>query len=278
MLSKIAGRAKLRPTRAQVVRAGLTAAAVLTLTAAVHAQPNAGTAKVNSANGNSANGAPAASPSTAPTASTHGDALAPLLEMLTIGNPLPQLPDCADSRTPDGRDVRAFCVELRGDGVMRQIGVPRDRRPAFMDGPHALALVDRNALVGVIVPTDGVRHETQAMQALTARFGDPFRQERVPMLDRNGKKIETIHAGWKALPLTVELYAIPDDPNTGTIELLLPKARALMAQQDEAVAQQLAPASAPGAKAAPQEKSAQDKAPQQKAPPKKPEPGKPGNW
>ncbi|WP_458218521.1 hypothetical protein [Paracidovorax citrulli] len=261
------------------VRAGLTAAAALTLSAGVHAQPNAGTAKANSANGAPAASLPsAAAPSSASTASPNGDALAPLLDMLTIGNPLPQLPDCADSRTPDGRDVRAFCVELRGDGVMRQIGVPRERRPAFMDGPHALALVDRNALVGVIVPTDGVRHETQAMQALTARFGDPFRQERVPMLDRNGKKIETIHAGWKALPLTVELYAIPDDPNTGTIELLLPKARTLMAQQDEAVAQQLAPASAPGAKAAPQEKSAQDKAPQQKAAPKKPEPGKPGNW
>ncbi|MBY4898284.1 hypothetical protein [Cupriavidus sp. AU9028] len=249
------------------------AATLLALSAAAHAAPAAPASGATT--GSAANGGPSAP---AAAKSNGADALAPLLEMLTIGNPLPQLPDCADTRTPDGRDVRAFCVELRGDGVMRQIGVPRDRRPAFMDGPHALALVDRNALVGVIVPTDGLRNENRAMQALTARFGEPFRQERVPMLDRSGNKVETIHAGWKALPLTVELYAIPDDPNTGTIELLLPKARALMAQQDQAVAQQLEPASAAQGKAAPQQKTPQQKAPQQKAPAKPPEPGKPGSW
>jgi hypothetical protein len=90
-------------------------------------------------------------------AATGTDALAQILGTLEIGNPLPALPDCADHRTPDGKDVTALCVELRGDGTMRQIGVPRDKRPVFMDGPHLLAFVDGNALVGVMVPTDGIR-------------------------------------------------------------------------------------------------------------------------
>lgn len=85
-------------------------------------------------------------------AATGTDALAQILGTLEIGNPLPALPDCADHRTPDGKDVTALCVELRGDGTMRQIGVPRDKRPVFMDGPHLLAFVDGNALVGVMVP------------------------------------------------------------------------------------------------------------------------------
>src|SRR5207253_2743201 len=80
----------------------------------------------------------AAAPSTASTASGKpaapatgtANGLAPLLGTFQIGNPLPTLPDCADKRTPDGRDVTAFCVELAGDGVMLQVGVPRDQRPA----------------------------------------------------------------------------------------------------------------------------------------------------
>lgn len=200
---------------------------------------------------------------------TATDLLAPLLGTLQIGTPMPQLPDCADKRTPDGTDVTAFCVELRGDGMMRQVGVPRAQRPAFMDGAHALALVDRNALVGVIVPTDGMRSEQVAMQSLIARYGKPFRQETVPMLDKGGKKVETQHAGWMKAPLTVELYAMPDDPQTGSIELLLPRARTLMAARDAEVDQQLNPqAGASDAKGKP--------AP--KAPAAKPKDAKPGTW
>lgn len=199
------------------------------------------------------------------------DLLAPLLGTLQIGTPMPQLPDCADKRTPDGTDVTAFCVELRGDGMMRQVGVPRGQRPAFMDGPHALALVDRNALVGVIVPTDGMRSEQVAMQSLIARYGKPFRQETVPMLDKGGQKVETQHAGWMKAPLTVELYAMPDDPRTGSIELLLPRARTLMAARDAEVDQQLNPqAGASDAKG-----KAGAKAP---APAAKPKDAKPGSW
>lgn len=195
---------------------------------------------------------PAKSSKAAPAteSSPSGSALRPLLSKLEIGTPLPRLPDCADHRTPDGRDVNALCVEVMGDGAMRQVGVPRDTRPAFMDGPHLIAVVERNALVGLIVPTDGVRSEQAALQSLTALYGKPFRQEQEPMQDKSGKAVQTIHAGWMKRPLTAELYAIPEDPNTGTIELLLPQAREVMASRDAEMAKKLnpAPASAPAAK------------------------------
>jgi hypothetical protein len=183
------------------------------------------------------------------------DLLAPMLDSLVIGSPLPALPDCADKRTPDGRDVTALCVEVRGDGVMRQVGVPRDKRPAFMDGPHVVAFVDRNALVGLIVPTDGVRSEKAAVDSLTARYGKPFRSEQESLNDKTGQAVKSTHAGWMKKPLTVELYAIPEDPNNGTIEMLLPQARVLMADQDKAIAQQLNPNAASAAQAAPASKA-----------------------
>ncbi|WP_456282190.1 hypothetical protein M1D55_11150 [Cupriavidus sp. JZ107] len=245
--------------------AGFTAAGVLAAAPAVHA---ASAAAVPSANAAKPASAPPAAPSTA-TTSPEADLLAPLLGALKIGNPMPDLPDCADKRTPDGTDVTAFCVEVRGDGAMRQVGVPRKQRPAFMDGPHALAVVDRNALVGLIVPTDGVRSEQSTLRTLTARYGKPFREEQVALLDKDGKSVNSVHAGWMQAPLTVEVYSIPDDPDTGSIELLLPRARTVMAQKDAAITQQLNPgaASAPSAPKAVAQK------------PKKGEgDGKPGSW
>ncbi len=245
--------------------AGFTAAGVLAAAPAVHA---ASAAAAPSANAAKPASAPPAAPSTA-TTSTEADLLAPLLGALKIGNPMPDLPDCADKRTPDGTDVTAFCVEVRGDGAMRQVGVPRKQRPAFMDGPHALAVVDRNALVGLIVPTDGVRSEQSTLRTLTARYGKPFREEQVALLDKDGKSVNSVHAGWMQAPLTVEVYSIPDDPDTGSIELLLPRARTVMAQKDAAITQQLNPgaASAPSAPKAVAQK------------PKKGEgDGKPGSW
>lgn len=211
-----------------------------------------------------------------------GDALTSMLSTLEIGSPLPEMPDCADHRTPNGRDVTALCVELRGDGTMRQIGVPRDKRPVFMDGPHLLGFVDGNALVGVIIPTDGIRSQDAAMQSLSARYGKPFRQEQEDLRDKAGKTVKATHAGWMRKPLTVEFYAIPDDPSEGTIELLLPRARALMANRDAEVAKSLAPASGPAAKGGkaadkPAEKAADknaDKSADKKAPVKPVDPGK----
>ncbi|WP_265632914.1 hypothetical protein [Cupriavidus cauae] len=262
--------------------AGFTAAGVLVAAPAVHAASAAGAQSANAAKpattaatpataanpATSASPASAASPATPP-ASPAADMLAPLLGALKIGNPMPDLPDCADKRTPDGTDVTAFCVEVRGDGAMRQVGVPRKQRPAFMDGPHALAVVDRNALVGLIVPTDGVRSEQSTLRTLTARYGKPFREEQVALLDKDGKTVNSVHAGWMQAPLTVEVYSIPDDPDTGSIELLLPRARTVMAQKDAAITQQLNPgaASAPSAPKAVVQK------------PKKGEgDGKPGSW
>lgn len=208
---------------------------------------------------------PAAAPKAAQKAAPAGDsALSPMLKLLELGNPLPALPDCADKRTPDGRDVTAFCVEVKGDGIMRQVGIPRDKRPAFMDGVHVVAFVDGNALVGVIVPTGGPNSQQAALDSVNALYGKPFRQEQEDMRDKAGNPVKTIHAGWMQKPLTVELYAMPEDPGTGTIEMLLPRARALMADKDAQVAQQLAPASAPAA------------APKEKKP--APKPVKPGSW
>ncbi|CAG9179251.1 hypothetical protein LMG23992_03957 [Cupriavidus laharis] len=210
--------------------------------------------------------ASAVPPAAAPKAAPAGDsALSPMLKLLEIGNPLPALPDCADKRTPDGRDVTAFCVEVKGDGIMRQVGLPRDKRPAFMDGVHVVAFVDRNALVGVIVPTAGANSQQAALDSVNALYGKPFRQEQEDMRDKAGNTVKTIHAGWMQKPLTVELYAMPEDPNTGTIEMLLPRARTLMADKDAQVAQQLAPASAPAAAPSKEKKPA-------------PKPVKPGSW
>ncbi|ODV41886.1 hypothetical protein AWV79_32015 [Cupriavidus sp. UYMMa02A] len=210
--------------------------------------------------------ASAVPPAAVPKAVPAGDsALSPMLKLLEIGNPLPALPDCADKRTPDGRDVTAFCVEVKGDGIMRQVGLPRDKRPAFMDGVHVVAFVDGNALVGVIVPTAGANSQQAALDSINALYGKPFRQEQEDMRDKAGKTVKTIHAGWMQKPLTIELYAMPEEPNTGTIEMLLPRARTLMADKDAQVAQQLAPASAPAAAPSKEKKPA-------------PKPVKPGSW
>ncbi|ELA00337.1 hypothetical protein D769_06249 [Cupriavidus sp. HMR-1] len=220
--------------------------------------------------------APAVAAVAAAPAPTGTDALAQILGTLEIGNPLPALADCADHRTPDGKDVTALCVELRGDGTMRQIGVPRDKRPVFMDGPHLLAFVDGNALVGVMVPTDGIKSQDAAEQSLSARYGKPFRKEMVDMKDKAGNAVKTIHAGWMHRPLTVELYAIPEDPSEGTIELLLPQARALMANRDAAVAKSLAP---PASDAAAKSGKGTEKAEKEKAEKKAPvKPVNPGSW
>ncbi|GJG97170.1 hypothetical protein [Cupriavidus pauculus] len=248
--------------------AGLAAAALLA-TSVAHAAPAAPAAPA--ANANNAAAAAAA-------AAVDGkDRFSTMLDTLEIGSPLPALPDCADHRTPDGKDVTAYCVELRGDGVMRQVGVPRDRRPVFMDGPRLIAVVDGNALVGVIVPTDGIRSQDAAAQSLNARYGKPFRQEMVDMKDKAGKGVKSIHAGWMRKPLTVELYSIPEDPAEGTIEMLLPQARALMANRDAEVAKSLAPPPASGAaaKGAKSDKAEKTDKADKKAPAK---PVNPGSW
>ncbi|WP_454736729.1 hypothetical protein [Cupriavidus necator] len=220
--------------------------------------------------------AAAAKPASPSPAQSGTSALAPMLGMLEIGNPLPALPDCADKRSPDGRDVTGFCVELKGDGLMRQVGVPRDKRPAFMDGSFVVAFVDRNALVGLIVPTAGANSQQAAADSVSALYGKPFRQEQVDMPGKGGKTVKTLHAGWMQKPLTVELYAMPEDPTTGTIEMLLPQARALMADKDAEIDQQLnpKPASAPAAKGGKSADKPADKAAAKPAP----KPVNPGSW
>jgi len=234
--------------------AGLAAASLLACLPAAYAAGQA--APKAAAKAAPESSAPASQPPAVPAAADVApaggpNALTPVLHVLEIGNPMPALPDCADKRTPDGADVTAFCVEVRGDGMMRQVGVPRDKRPSFMDGSHLVAFVDGNALVGLIVPTTGTRGQQAALQALVAGYGKPLRQQEVEVKDRAGKPLKTVHAAWVKRPLTVELYAIPEEGDEGTIEMLLPQARKLMMGQSDAMAKQLSPAPASAPKAAP---------------------------
>ncbi|MDT4874024.1 hypothetical protein FQZ97_1093000 [compost metagenome] len=140
-----------------------------------------------------------------------------------------------------------------------------------------VAFVDRNALVGLVVPTAGANSQQAAVDSISALYGKPFRQEQEEMRDKAGKTVKTIHAGWMKRPLTVELYAMPEDPATGTIEMLLPQARALMAEKDAEVDGKLNPASAPAAKGKAEKSEQSEKA--EKAAAKPPaKPVNPGSW
>jgi hypothetical protein len=173
------------------------------------------------------------------------------LTTFVIGAPFPQLPLCADVRTPDGGGFKSLCSDkLSSTGSMRSIGFPANRLPDVMDGNAAVAVVEGPTLVGLIVPTKGAQSDASVLQALTTAFGKPMRTEQEDVRTRDGKAAKATHAGWVRKGVTVEMYAIPDQPDTGTIEILMPQARPLM---DGTVAQ--TPAQ-PGKKGAPSGASA----------------------
>ncbi len=171
------------------------------------------------------------------------------LTRLSLGAPFPRLPLCADVRTPDGDHYKALCSEpLSSDGSMVSIGFPDRQRPDVMDGNKAVAVIDGPTMVGLILPTQGAKTDATVLAALTKAFGKPLRVEREAVKAAGGKSVQAIHAGWISKPMTVEMYAIPDQPNTGTIELLLAQARPLMdGTAALAAAEASAPASQPGA-------------------------------
>lgn len=180
------------------------------------------------------------------------------LDTLALGAPFPRLPLCADVRTPDGERFTALCAEsARSDRSLMAIGFPDKQRPDIMDGNRAVAVVDGTRLVGLVVPTQGARSDAKVLTALTKAFGKPVRVEQEQVAGAGGGMVSTTHAGWIRPPMTVEMYAIPDQPDTGTVELLTDAARPLMGAPSAASAVAAAPgaggarrgvASAPAAK------------------------------
>lgn len=170
------------------------------------------------------------------------------LSTLALGAPFPRLPLCADVRTPDGERYRALCAEpSRSDGSMLTIGFPLDQRPDIMDGQRAVAVLDGMTLVGLIIPTQGAKSDARVLAALTKAFGQPVRVEQEQVAGVQGKTVAATHAGWMRTPLTVEMYAIPDQPDTGTVELLYDAARPLMS------APAVTPSAASGPSASPRQ-------------------------
>lgn len=175
------------------------------------------------------------------------------LSTLALGAPFPRLPLCADVRTPDGEHYTALCAEsARSDRSLMMIGFPERLRPDIMDGNRAVAVVDGASLVGLVVPTQGAKSDAKVLAALTKAFGKPLRVEQEQVAGAGGRMVSATHAGWIRAPMTVEMYAIPDQPDTGTVELLTDAARPLMAAPSAssaaAGAAPHAPASAPAAK------------------------------
>lgn len=151
------------------------------------------------------------------------------LSTLALGAPFPRLPLCADVRTPDGERYTALCAEsARSDHSLMMIGFPEKLRPDIMDGNRAVAVVDGASLVGLVVPTQGAKSDAKVLAALTKAFGKPMRVEREQVAGAGGRMVSATHAGWVRPPMTVEMYAIPDQPDTGTVELLTDAARPLM--------------------------------------------------
>lgn len=174
------------------------------------------------------------------------------LGTLALGAPFPRLPLCADVRTPDGERYTALCADTaRSDRSLMMIGFPEKLRPDIMDGNRAVAVVDGASLVGLVVPTQGAKSDAKVLAALTKAFGKPMRVEQERVAGAGGRMVSATHAGWIRAPMTVEMYAIPDQPDTGTVELLTDAARPLMAAPSAASAVGAAPrgtASAPAAK------------------------------
>jgi hypothetical protein len=151
------------------------------------------------------------------------------LSSLSLGAPFPKLPLCADVRTPDGERFTALCAEpSRSDRSVIALGFPPQQRPDILDGNRAVAVLDGATLVGLVIPTQGAKADARVLAALRKAFGEPMRIEQEQVVSTGGRFVSATHAGWIKGAMTVEMYAIPDQPDTGTVELLLDAARPLM--------------------------------------------------
>ncbi len=158
--------------------------------------------------------------------------VAVLLDAFPLGKPLPKLPSCDDVRVGGGKDVSAYCSDaLESHGRTRSLGVPSAKRPELMDGPQAVLLVDQGNVAGLFVPTRGVDTEQRVYQALADRYGKPAQQAKVALQLKSGKAVDSLRARWATHQTVVTMYAIPEEPQNGTVEFLwVPRAGAVMDQ------------------------------------------------
>jgi len=158
--------------------------------------------------------------------------VAVLLEAFPLGKPLPKLPSCEDVRTNGGKDVSEYCSDpLESHGRTRSLGVPSAKRPELMDGPQAVLLIDQGNVAGFFVPTRGVDTEQRVFQALSDRYGKPAQEGKAPLKLKSGKTVDSLRARWAGHQTIVTMYAIPEEPQNGTVEFLwAPRAGAVMDQ------------------------------------------------
>lgn len=158
--------------------------------------------------------------------------VAVLLDAFPLGKPLPKLPSCEDVRAAGGKDVSEYCSDaLESHGRTRSLGVPSAKRPELMDGPQAVLLIDQGSVAGLFVPTRGVDTEQRVFQALSDRYGKPAQESRAALQLKSGKAVDSLRARWTGPQTVVTMYAIPEEPQNGTVEFLwAPRAGAVMDQ------------------------------------------------
>lgn len=158
--------------------------------------------------------------------------VAVLLDAFPLGKPLPKLPSCEDVRTAGGKDVSEYCSDpLESHGRTRSLGVPSSKRPELMDGPQAVLLIDQGNVAGFFVPTRGVDTEQRVFQALSDRYGKPAQEGKAALKLKSGKTVDSLRARWAGHQTIVTMYAIPEEPQNGTVEFLwAPRAGAVMSE------------------------------------------------
>jgi len=158
--------------------------------------------------------------------------VATLLDAFPLGKPLPKLPSCEDVRAAGGKDVSEYCSDaLESHGRTRSLGVPQAKRPELMDGPQAVLLIDQGNVAGLFVPTRGVDTEQRVFQALSDRYGKPAQEGKAPLKLKSGKTVDSLRARWAGQQTIITMYAIPEEPQNGTVEFLwAPRAGAVMEQ------------------------------------------------
>jgi len=159
--------------------------------------------------------------------------VAVLLDAFPLGKPLRKLPSCQDVRAAGGKDVSEYCSDtLESHGRTRSLGVPSAKRPELMDGPQAVLLIDQDGnIAGMFVPTRGVETEQRVFQALSDRYGKPAQEGKAPLKLKSGKTVDSLRARWAGHQTVVTMYAIPEEPQNGTVEFLwAPRAGAVMDQ------------------------------------------------
>lgn len=159
--------------------------------------------------------------------------VAVLLDAFPLGKLLRKLPSCEDVRSAGGKDVSEYCSDtLESHGRTRSLGVPSAKRPELMDGPQAVLLIDQDGnIAGMFVPTRGVDTEQRVFQALSDRYGKPAQEGKAPLKLKSGKTVDSLRARWAGHQTIITMYAIPEEPQNGTVEFLWsPRAGAVMDQ------------------------------------------------